>query len=740
MYHVTFSLQDDDNSEEAEVTEDTTHDHAPPVPMATSSEISLSQSTWDDETPGPSYSTLGPPQTDEGEPEQNQLGGTGAAAEQREHNDDDDGNDEEEECMIVGYVKPMAERTPELVQLSSDSTEEEEGGNVAASTETVTKVEPSLPSHEQAPISPKSYPSTSHTERGENLERSREQDTGKHSHHRRKDRTPRRGFRNASHSLSGSRSQTSSESSPRSGASVKLGRSPVRSSCREPRSHHLLGRSPTIFAARAGTSSEEPDPTRSISARDKSSKSFSPWDTPGHDGGRKKKRRKRRRERETERSRSPHRESRHCHGDRELWLRSSSSSSSDADSRREKPAGKRKYKTRHLERTARRRSRRKSRERERERSPSVEIIFERRASDAPSRGRKHKRRTRRREREQNSPTIITIDSDSSSHHSADRQDRHTEANDHTADYRNRLLDGDEDVIANDPSADYQDRTADDSEHVSDFSDHTIDYQEHLGEFSDRTTDDKDCITDVIHHTTDYKDHTSDQNCGTVFSDRTAQYKDGAAGVSSQTSHYKDKVTEVGDYTTDCRNGVPRISDQATECRDHTASVSAHAADSKHSVPEVNSADCKGHVKQLSGCRVKLSGDAEVNCRSSACREPLLDISDSPDDFLDSVADLGTRGEPNASVLDMLNLEHCLVDVVQAHRRVDEDNRRAATLLSDARLLELEDSLLGDGQGNVTVDQQEAGLGAHRDQSETEVTQHADVMRDSRGSAEMSPDV
>ncbi len=81
----------------------------------------LSLSAWDDETPGPSYSTAepscslaalsfspGPQDT------ANEEGG-----EKREE-------EGEEECLIVGYKKPIAERTPELVQLSSDTEEEEE--------------------------------------------------------------------------------------------------------------------------------------------------------------------------------------------------------------------------------------------------------------------------------------------------------------------------------------------------------------------------------------------------------------------------------------------------------------------------------------------------------------------------------------------------------------------------------------------------------------------------------------
>ncbi|KAI5609295.1 E3 ubiquitin-protein ligase Topors [Silurus asotus] len=662
--------EDNDDSEEADVTEDVTQDRVPPVPMATSSEISLSQSAWDDETPGPSYSTLSHSQTEEVEPDGTQSGGTSAATEQRDSNNKE--QDEEEECMIVGYVKPMAERTPELVQLSSDSTEEEVGGDEAAAMETVMKVELSVPTHEQGPVSPKSYPSTSHTERGENLEQSREKDTGKTSHHKRQEHLPK-----TSPSLPGSRSQ-SSESSPHSGLSVTIGRSHIR-----PRRQvlHLLGRSPNLFAERDGSSSEELVPTRSTAARDKSSKSFSPWDSPGRDGERKRKRRKRRRERESERSRSPHRESRHRHGDRELWLHSSSSSS-DVESRREKPAGKRKYKTRHLERTARRRSsgksqeREREKERERERSPSVEIIFERRATNTHThtRSRRHKKRSRRKERVQNSPTVITIDSDSSSA----AHKHHTEDHCLTADYQNTFMGDDKDEITDD--IDLRDHNNYDNERITDYSDHTIDYQERVAEFSDRAAEDKDCFT-----------HSRDDN----------EHGDGFAGVSRQSSDFK------------YRTGGEKDPDH----QDHVGDVSDRAADYKRIVPDVerNSGEKKDGVTDVSAS----TADSKVNdLRLTPYQVSHLDV-DSPDDFHDT----RNREEPNASVLDMLNLEHCLVDTVQPIRRADEEELRVVTPLSDTRLLELEDLSGGGGGGgtprNSNVNQPEAELLTHGDQSEGE---------------------
>ncbi|XP_040887505.1 E3 ubiquitin-protein ligase Topors-like [Toxotes jaculatrix] len=85
----------------------------------------LSLSAWDDETPGPSYSTAEPScslasMSFSPTPQEtaNEEGGE-KGEEERE-------KEGEEECLIVGYKKPIAERTPELVQLSSDTEEEED--------------------------------------------------------------------------------------------------------------------------------------------------------------------------------------------------------------------------------------------------------------------------------------------------------------------------------------------------------------------------------------------------------------------------------------------------------------------------------------------------------------------------------------------------------------------------------------------------------------------------------------
>ncbi|KAM9826921.1 E3 ubiquitin-protein ligase Topors-like [Neosynchiropus ocellatus] len=82
----------------------------------------LSLSGWDDETPGPSYSTAEQSSTlpsDSLSPPSKGLANENA----KEKPADEEG---EEECLIIGYKKPIAERTPELVQLSSDSEVEDE--------------------------------------------------------------------------------------------------------------------------------------------------------------------------------------------------------------------------------------------------------------------------------------------------------------------------------------------------------------------------------------------------------------------------------------------------------------------------------------------------------------------------------------------------------------------------------------------------------------------------------------
>lgn len=91
------------------------------------------QAPWDDETPGPSYSSSEQAHvgvssllnSSDSSDEELVSGGTTSQLQGVQTNDDvnDDSDSSSDNCVIVGFVKPLAERTPELVELSSDSEE-----------------------------------------------------------------------------------------------------------------------------------------------------------------------------------------------------------------------------------------------------------------------------------------------------------------------------------------------------------------------------------------------------------------------------------------------------------------------------------------------------------------------------------------------------------------------------------------------------------------------------------------
>ncbi|KAL6483970.1 hypothetical protein MHYP_G00088430 [Metynnis hypsauchen] len=665
-----IAISEDDDSEEADITE-ATEERVPPVPMATGGESSLSQSGWDDETPGPSYSTLFPSpsqsQADGAEPsgdvaQADEVGRTSGADGPRE--------DEEEECMIVGYVKPMAERTPELVQLSSDSSEEEQEAVATemATAATVPKAEASS-SQAQATLSPESYrrplspsscpyPSASRSP-GLNTDRvspqnansrrshSGERDAETRSSLGTKEETRRRCFRDGSQSCSDSSvlSGTSghSRSCRRSGS---CSRHQERSTQRELQrwSCPSSGLSPTVSVASdssnsspsweqprsrdrkcPGKSDEEQEHPRSVSVREKSSQSSICWDSPVHGSEQKKARKRRRHEKERERSRSPLRDysashgscrdSRRRHGRRERRLRaancsSSRSSSSSEDSQPdrpcpEKPAGKRKYKTRHLERAAQRQSsRRSSRDRERQearsspakrhhrgdrersRSPSVEIIFERRASDLPShthrwKRKRHKRRSRREARPLNSPTIITIESDSDTN---DYQDCVTEVTNRTADsqrhevtssrirYQGRVIKAAVCKTDNQPCTDVT-RTTEDQHLVAKVTNGTTDDHSVTNSTSDaqrhvtKITDDLCRATVVVDRTADLQNHvpkvpeSKTDDCSAVELPKSQHDQN---RVNNVTDNCRRSVVDVPDHAVDCQDGVVKSRDPVPE--------------------------------------------------------------------------------------------------------------------------------------------------------------------------------
>ncbi|KAM5192150.1 E3 ubiquitin-protein ligase Topors [Mantella aurantiaca] len=95
-------------------------------PDVPSSSVEVGQALWDDETPGPSYSTveqatnsLTTVDSSDEEPSSSRVDSTNLNNDTTE--DIQSQSIPSDDCIIVGYVKPLADRTPELVQLSSDS-------------------------------------------------------------------------------------------------------------------------------------------------------------------------------------------------------------------------------------------------------------------------------------------------------------------------------------------------------------------------------------------------------------------------------------------------------------------------------------------------------------------------------------------------------------------------------------------------------------------------------------------
>ncbi|KAM4564190.1 uncharacterized protein V3H82_013211 isoform 2-T2 [Fundulus diaphanus] len=373
--------------------------------IATGSSLSLSG--WDDETPGPSYTSAEPPPPFSPAPQEpaNQERG------------------EEEECLIVGYKKPMAERTPELVQLSSDSEEEE--GEKKKKEEEVTsgaaEKAPPPPPPSCLPIIPAS---TSGAFRAE-AEELRERD-------------PRR-WRSGSWSESSGGSRLSVCSlSPATPERRRQDRRKKKKKRGRDRSGECLRRSGTFCNPNRSIfppmmSRRSPSPLRS-SADSASSPPRSPRDSSWEF-------------RLSQVSPLSSSVSSPCRSFSPLYSSPPESPPTPSYSPKrphhvDKPGGKRKYKSRHLnsgakdppwrpERRRRGERERKKREKPRrrengslrtgsrrsreERSPSVEIIYEGTlpsGAEQPS-GPKRRRRRHRRTQLTSSPVIITLDSDSS---------------------------------------------------------------------------------------------------------------------------------------------------------------------------------------------------------------------------------------------------------------------------------------------------------------------------------------
>ncbi|XP_022049419.2 topoisomerase I binding, arginine/serine-rich a [Acanthochromis polyacanthus] len=424
----------------------------------------LSHSMWDDETPGPSYSTtaeqaraeqLSVPDSDSDTSLEEETHDFGASPQQMSpHNQTDltqgERNDEEclscdsDDCVIVGFVKPTAERTPELVHLSSDSDE-------SASEDT--KDVPLLPQHIRfTSLSPAASQNSdaSGVGRSENHMDSKER---------------------CSSSIS-SRCKTSSNSNrkdtERRFDSKERSREKPRSKDRDHRrrrrsrsGEHRRCRSPVISHSSVSTHSNDQGWARDYSKcdsrykrrdsdrtyqyshygqeRDDSGMHFSQRQSYFytshkslilHSRSRSHSRDSRRRDRRHSRSRT---------------YSSSRSPSVKRKSHHDKPGGKRKYKTRHLDepsnstlsnsyakgdstkhkKKSKEKSRKKSKERSRKtsRSVSVELVSDDKAYERSRRHhkkkKKHKKKCRRHKSSEPTekkrlPAVITIDSDSDS--------------------------------------------------------------------------------------------------------------------------------------------------------------------------------------------------------------------------------------------------------------------------------------------------------------------------------------
>ncbi|XP_075947422.1 topoisomerase I binding, arginine/serine-rich a [Anarhichas minor] len=430
---------------------------------------SLSHAVWDDETPGPSYSTT----AEQGRAEclsvldsdsslEEEAREFGASPQQTSpHNQTDETrgevNHEEclpydsDDCVIISFVKPTSDRTPELVQLSSDSDE--------SASEDI-KAVPLLPQHIRfSSLSPMASQSSDPSGAGQ-------------SENAETDRYHLLDSKERCSSSTSSRHKTSSKSGRKDRSRERLlskdrdhGRK--RRSRSAERSHS--SRSPVMYHSSVGTLSREGGYSyssgRDYSKRDgdcrrrdsdHSYQSYRHYSQEKNDGGRHYTEsrsyyyssRKFTDRRSCSRSPSRDRRRRDKGHSRSRTYSSSRSPSTKRRPHNSKPGGKRKYKTRHLEETSKnalsnsnaegdapvlstkhkknskekRRTKSKDRSRKTSRSVSVELVNEEDCHERSKRyhkkKKKHKKKSRRHKSNErtgkHSPTVITIDSDSDS--------------------------------------------------------------------------------------------------------------------------------------------------------------------------------------------------------------------------------------------------------------------------------------------------------------------------------------
>ncbi|XP_037554155.1 topoisomerase I binding, arginine/serine-rich a [Nematolebias whitei] len=433
--------EDEDNSAEMGRPEDATS--------------ALSHSVWDDETPGPSYST-GAEQSGAERLSVLDLDSESSSEEERQeseaspqqvrtpnqadlptsdHDDEGCASLDSDDCVIVGFVKPTAERTPELVQLSSDSDE--------SAFEDIKEV-PLQPYHIRfTSCSPAPTQRSDSSRQTENVETDRlhglESKDGCSSSVSSKSKKSRNSQTDKDHrrrhkSKDGDRRRERRRS--KSGERRHSSRSPVSSnsivSCHS---------SETACSHSHGKDFSKCDPVYRRRDRDHCYQSYSHYRREKHGGVTHFTHRRsyyfssRRYSRSRSRSRDSQRQ-------RRRWSRSRSSSSSRSPSTKRrphhKPGGKHKYKTRHLEDSSTHlplnpneegdsvsstKHKKKSKEKRRKKSKKsggVELAREDKERDRGKhhkKKKKHKKSKKHKTTEQKSKassTVITIDSGSDS--------------------------------------------------------------------------------------------------------------------------------------------------------------------------------------------------------------------------------------------------------------------------------------------------------------------------------------
>lgn len=412
-------------------------DEEQPVSLDPSREcaLSLSHSVWDDETPGPSYSTTEENSTqylsvrdsdsDSSLEEATQEFGAHPTSPRIIVNNDEHLSSDGDDCLIVGFIKPLAERTPELVNLSSDSESTSENGKEMSS----------LPQHIHfSSLSPLASKSSDQSSAGqsESLASETYHPLNSKERHRRRsmlDRKDRdKGFGSSDRlremHRSKDRDRRRRRRRSRSGEHRNYSRSPAVSRSRLSRVRGSYSSTRTHSKIDSYHKNRDYDQSH----RHSQERNYSGIYFPEKHSD------------EYSRSRSGSRGSQKWER-RHSRSRTFSSSRSPSTKKRyyqDKPGGKRKYKARHLEepsdnvlsnsptstkheKKSKEKHRKNSKERSRKnsRSHSTEPFNEEnceRSKHRHKKKKKHKKKSKRQKsceyREKRSPTIITIESDS----------------------------------------------------------------------------------------------------------------------------------------------------------------------------------------------------------------------------------------------------------------------------------------------------------------------------------------